>query len=88
MNPRIPREQPFIMLTGHGDAEVVKTAVMLDVNGYLVKPVAKDKLEHAIARAFTQSISVRAPEYYRGLQLARVHSLDTSPNNPDGKPKK
>jgi two-component system sensor histidine kinase EvgS len=87
MNPRIPRDQAFIMLTGHGDVEVVKTAVMLDVSGYLVKPVAKDKLEHALARALTQTINIRAPEHYRSVQLAQVHSLDTSPGNPDGKPK-
>jgi YesN/AraC family two-component response regulator len=87
MNPRIPREQPFIMLTGHGDVEVVKTAVQLDVSGYLVKPVAKDKLELVVDRAITHTLNIRAPEYYRSVHLAQVFSLDTSPGNPDGKPK-
>src|ERR1700753_3073194 len=30
---RIPREQAFIMLTGHADTEVVKAALALDVHG-------------------------------------------------------
>ena len=42
VNARIPREQPFIMLTGHADTDVVKAAMALDVHGYVVKPVATE----------------------------------------------
>src|SRR5204862_1645647 len=43
---------PFIMLTGRGDAGLVKQAIDIGVNGYLVKPFAlgalKQKVEAAI----------------------------------------
>lgn len=67
VNPRIPRDQAFIMVTGHGETEVVKTAVMLDVNGYLVKPVSPEKLAQALERAFKKGIQARDVDYYRAI---------------------
>jgi two-component system, chemotaxis family, chemotaxis protein CheY len=76
LNPKIPREQAFLMVTGQGDTDVVRTAMMLDVNGYLVKPVALDKLVQAIERAFRKPIEVKEPDYYRAIKLAKLHTLD------------
>ncbi len=76
INPRIPRDQAFVMVTGHGDTEVVKSALMLDVNGYLVKPVALDKLVQTLERVFAKPLEAKDPEYYRALKLAKVHTLD------------
>ncbi len=46
---------PFIMLTGRGDVAVVKQAIDIGVNGYLVKPFAlgqlKQKVEAAVPTA-------------------------------------
>jgi two-component system, chemotaxis family, chemotaxis protein CheY len=43
---------PFIMLTGRGDVALVKEAIQIGVNGYLVKPfnlsALKQKVEAAI----------------------------------------
>jgi CheY-like chemotaxis protein len=33
VNKKIPREQPFIMLTGHGESDAVRAAIALDVHG-------------------------------------------------------
>jgi YesN/AraC family two-component response regulator len=76
VNPRIPRDQSFIMLTGHGETDVVKAAIMLDVNGYLVKPVAPDKLAQALDRAFKKPTELKEAAYYRGVHLgaAEVHN--------------
>ena len=76
VNPRIPRDQAFVMVTGHGDTDVVKSALMLDVNGYLVKPVALDKLAQTLERVFAKQLEVKDPEYYRALKLAKIHTLD------------
>ena len=77
LNPRIPREQPFIMVTGQGDADVVKSAIMLDVNSYLVKPVALDKLVQSLQRVFKTPQEVKEPDYYRAIKLATPHTLES-----------
>lgn len=69
VNPKIPREQPFIMLTGHGETEVVKTAISLDVHGYVVKPVASDKLFQTIDRVLKKPLEVKDADYYRSIKL-------------------
>lgn len=68
-NPRIPRDQAFIMLTGHGETEVVKTAIMLDVNGYLVKPVAPAKLAETLDRIFRKPVQVKDADYYKSIDI-------------------
>ena len=65
----VPRDIRFIMVTGHGQEAVVKAAVSLDVNGYIMKPVTKDALTKAIHRAFGRSPALKAPEDYSGTAL-------------------
>ncbi len=72
LNPRIPREQPFIMLTGLGDTDTVKAALTLDVSGYVVKPVALEKLVQTIDRAFERPISLKEPSYYEVAKLPKI----------------
>lgn len=72
MNPRIPRDQPFIMLTGHGETDVVKTAIMLDVNGYLVKPVAPDRLAKTLEGVFKKATEIKDESYYRSIKLGQA----------------
>ena len=80
INPNIPREQAVVMLTGHGETDVVKTAIALDVNGYVVKPVALEKLVQAIDRALQKSIDVKSTEYYRGIKIPKVeNAMEESP---------
>lgn len=65
----IPRDQCFIMLTAHGQEDVVRTAVELDVNGYVRKPVSKDSIIKAIHRAFNRSPALKAPEFYAAVAV-------------------
>lgn len=74
VNPRIPREQPFIMLTGHGDTDVVKAAIALDVNGYVVKPVSFEKLVHTIDKVLKRPSDVKEPDFYRAIKLPVAQS--------------
>ncbi|MDX2143549.1 MAG: response regulator [Rhodospirillaceae bacterium] len=62
----------FIMLTGHADADVVKSAMALDVNGYLVKPVSFEKLSKAVMAAFSKPINVKPPADYHGVGLVET----------------
>ncbi len=63
------------MLTGHGESDVVKTAISLDVSGYVVKPVALDKLVQTIDKVLAKPIEIKDPEYYRSIKLPKVPSL-------------
>ncbi|MBL8642590.1 MAG: response regulator [Rhodospirillaceae bacterium] len=74
VNPRIPREQPFIMLTGHGETDLVKAAIALDVNGYVVKPVAFEKLVHTIDKVLKRPGEVKDADYYRAIKIPKIQS--------------
>lgn len=55
----IPRNIPVIMLTGHGETCLVKLAIELDVNSFLLKPVTKDALGQRL-----NNILLEEPEKY------------------------
>lgn len=65
----IPRDMCFVMLTAQGAEEVVRTALALDVHGYVRKPVSKDSLVKAIHRAFNRTITLKAPEEYSAVEV-------------------
>lgn len=79
INPRIPREQPFIMLTGHGETDVVKAALALDTSGYVVKPVAPEKLFQTIDNVFRRPVNLKEPDHYRAIRLPQVQSAFGEP---------
>jgi DNA-binding NarL/FixJ family response regulator len=68
-HPHIPRQIPFIMLTSSGQEEVVRTAIALDVHGYIKKPVTKDTVVKAIHRAFNRQITLKPPQDYLTVPL-------------------
>ncbi|MEQ9449835.1 MAG: response regulator [Rhodospirillaceae bacterium] len=65
----IARDIPFIMLTAHGEEPVVRAAIELDVNSYIMKPVSKDSLIKAVHRAFNRTVDLKAPEDYSAVKL-------------------
>jgi two-component system chemotaxis response regulator CheY len=68
-NPRIRRNQAFIMLTGTGQHQAVTAAQALDVNRYILKPVSPDKLLAAIDAVPSRKIDFKPPEHYRAVAL-------------------
>ncbi len=79
----IPRDISFIMLTSHGGEVVVRAAIDLDVNSYIMKPVSKDGLVKAVHRAFNRSIALKASEDYSSVKLpidGEVGSADPKKN--------
>lgn len=65
----IPRDQQFILLTGHGEIEVVRAARTLDVSGYVVKPVALKTLAQALQRAFSRPVPLKTANEYEAIKL-------------------
>jgi CheY-like chemotaxis protein len=50
----IPRNIPIIIVTGHGDRNLLGVALALDVNAFLLKPVKKQLLLERINRVLTE----------------------------------
>jgi DNA-binding NarL/FixJ family response regulator len=59
----------FVMLTASGDSVVVRAAIDLDVNGYVMKPITQDSLLKSLQKCFTRRLPLRSLEYYAGCQL-------------------
>lgn len=68
----ILRDQCFILLTGHGEMDVVRAAKALDVNGYVVKPVAPDTFIKTVERALSSKGAVKQPADYERIPLAEL----------------
>lgn len=68
-NPGISRNLRFLMLTGHGDKEVVTTALALDVDGYMIKPVSQGGLISSVERAFARKRILKAGSDYDTIAL-------------------
>lgn len=68
-NPAISRNLRFLMLTGHGDKEVVTTALALDVDGYMIKPVSLGGLVSSVERAFARKRILKAGSDYATVAL-------------------
>lgn len=69
-NPAMNRNVRFLMLTAHGDVDVVKRAMALDVDAYVIKPVSMSSLETALNRAFARKRILQAGSHYASIPLA------------------
>lgn len=68
-NLGVSRNLRFVMLTGHGDEEVVRTALALDVDAYVMKPVSQGGLIAAIERAFARKRMLKTGPDYEAVAL-------------------
>ena len=73
----IKRDQHFVLLTGHGDMDVVRAAKALDVSGYAVKPVAPETFAKTIARALTAQVPLKSPADYERVTTQNLRRLQT-----------
>lgn len=72
--PALPCDQRFVLLTGHGELEVVKAAKALDVDAYVVKPVSADTFVKAVLRALTPNAKPRCTTAYQSVAVATTAS--------------
>lgn len=71
-HPAVARDQPFVLLTGHGDLEVVKAAKLLDVSAYVVKPVAVETFVKSVTRALAAKVALQPPAHYEHIKLGEL----------------
>ena len=70
--PELKREQSFILLTGHGDMDVVRAAKGLDVSAYVVKPVAADTFIKAVTRALESAPTLKPIVEYERVAIGEL----------------
>ncbi|MEQ9447839.1 MAG: response regulator [Rhodospirillaceae bacterium] len=63
--PRVRPDIPFVLVTASSHPDTIGHAAQLDVSGYLVKPVTKEKLLSALKTARRRGIKVDIPRYAR-----------------------
>jgi CheY-like chemotaxis protein len=66
---KLSRRQTIIMLTGNNESPVVEAAQKLDVNSFLVKPVAADILGEALDQAFADWKPLKPIEDYESIDI-------------------
>jgi DNA-binding NtrC family response regulator len=75
VNPLIPRDIPFILISGHGELEVVKCAQELDASGYILKPSSIKRIEDVISAALKKRLTLRDSSFYKNVQLPTKQPL-------------
>lgn len=67
----VDRHLPVVMLTGHGDLSLVRTAMALDVNAFLTKPTSIDVVADRLLRIRTQDVELKEPREYAAIPLPK-----------------
>jgi len=75
----VPRDMCVIMLTGHANEAVVKTAVSMGANGYVVKPVSMEKLIRAIDNGLAKKVELKPADDYRSISTVSLPGTVLSP---------
>ncbi len=68
-NLGVSRNLRFLMLTGFGEEEVVKSALALDVDGYIIKPVSQGALIASIEKAFVRKRMLKGASDYAAVPV-------------------
>jgi YesN/AraC family two-component response regulator len=71
----IPRDLLVIMLTGHTGLDPIGSALLLDVDAFLAKPVSKQALEDCLERVFQMHQhqgTIGDAERYRRIELSSM----------------
>lgn len=65
----VERDTLVAMLTGHGDARLVGTAMALDVNAFLVKPTSLSVIADRLGRMLDEPPEIKPAPVYRRVDL-------------------
>lgn len=68
----VDRHMPVVMLTGHGDLSLVRTAMALDVNAFLTKPTSVDVVTDRLLRVRTQALDLKPAGVYARVELPKT----------------
>ena len=69
INKHIPRDTPFVLMTGFSEVWTVNIARSLDVQGFVAKPASVQTLVQAIQKALSQKFTVKSPDVYHAIKV-------------------
>ena len=87
--PASPR-MPVVVLTSRADPEAVKTAMELDVNGFIVAPASLEKLVRTVSGAMSRTWMLQGASHYASVPgivpppapMAKVTLTPAEPSRP------
>lgn len=70
---RMPRNHRFLMLTGNADLGLVRAAIALDVDSFIVKPASKQILADRLHKALTERPKMKSILDYDAVDIEAVN---------------
>lgn len=70
----------ILVLTGYSNAQLLSSALALDVNGFLIKPITPAVLYEKIAKAMSENLHLRPPLAYESV-VTKIRNLTNSVSN-------
>lgn len=79
-----PANLPVLLVTGYGDAEVVRLARALDVSSVLTKPVSLKTMSERLEHALSHPIAPRSQDAYEDIIVSPAHSAPSQARRSPG----
>jgi len=70
------RDTPVLMLTGFSDDYLIASALNLDVNAFVLKPISRVAFNEKLGRVLMRPIMPQSPEVYRAVEIPEPEDLD------------
>src|SRR5262249_5623878 len=84
--PKTSPRTPVVLLTSRAEAQVVKTAMALDVNGIVVAPLSLEKLVKTVTSALTRTWMLQQAAVYAAVPAIDMSQLLPPETKPQPKP--
>lgn len=77
------RETRFVVLTSFSQTEILATALALDINGFLVKPITPAMVNEKLVNAMAEKLHLHPPLAYEAVRtkLQRLSATEVRPQN-------
>jgi len=70
------RDTPVLMLTGFSDDYLIASALNLDINAFVLKPISRDAFSEKLGRVFARPVMPQSVELYRAVEIPECDDLD------------
>ncbi|MGD8810571.1 MAG: response regulator [Gammaproteobacteria bacterium] len=80
------RDTPVLMLTGFSDDYLIASALNLDVNAFVLKPISRVAFNEKLGRVLMRPVEPQDAEVYRSVEIPECDDLNNLPNDSDNGP--
>jgi len=70
------RETPVLMLTGFSDDYLIASALSLDVNAFVLKPISRMAFNEKLSRVLMRPVNPQSVEAYKAVDIPECDDLD------------